>query len=213
MDWFSANDLPDHPLTLLRASRWYSEALLPSAFLPRWKGDPLAESWTHADGAIGQFRIGQQGKTDLSLLPDAEQFVVLEAKLFSRLASGVTNAKYFDQAARNVACIAEVLKRAEQDPPSLSRLGFYVVAPLSQIDAGVFVAEMDRDSIREKVGRRVAEYDKAREQWYREWFEPTLGRIDIALISWEELMQVIRQHDPSSGGAFEEFYSHCLRFN
>ena len=36
----------------------------------------------------------------------------LKAKLFSSLSPGVQNATYFDQAARSVACIAEVLSRA-----------------------------------------------------------------------------------------------------
>jgi hypothetical protein len=124
MDWFSANDVPDHRLSFVPGARWYSEALLPSAFLARYQGDPLAGSWAHADGAIGQFAVGKERKADLSLLPDAQHLVVLEAKLFSRLSSGVANAEYFDQAARNVACVAGVLRRAERHPSNLSHLGF-----------------------------------------------------------------------------------------
>ena len=213
LDWFSATEVPDHRLAFPQGVRWYSEALLPSAFLPRHKGDPLAESWTHADGAIGHFEIGKEGKTDLSLLPDAEHFVVLEAKLFSRLASGVKNAGYFDQAARAVACMAEVLRRAERAPSSFSRLGFYVLASQSQIGAGLFDKHMDYDSIREKVERRVAGYMGAKDQWHREWFEPTFQRIATGLVSWEELIQVIAHHDPASVGSIEEFYSQCVRFN
>ena len=48
--------------------------------------------------------------------PDARQFVLLEAKLFNRLSSGVKNAPFFDQAARSVACMAEVLRRADREP-------------------------------------------------------------------------------------------------
>ena len=212
LDWFSANDVPDHRLAFPHGARWYSEALLPSAFLARHRGDPLAESWTHADGTTGHFEIGKEGKTDLSLFPDAEHFVVLEAKLFSKLAAGVMNAKTFDQAARNVACIAEVLKRAGRELATLSRLGFYVLAPQSQIDAGVFAVELDPSSIRKKVEERVAAYDGEKDPWYREWFEPTLERIDIDTIGWEELIQEIGQHDPPARESFEEFYAHCLRF-
>ncbi|MCH7876577.1 MAG: hypothetical protein IH965_14945 [Gemmatimonadetes bacterium] len=39
-----------HPFALMPRARWYSEALLPSQFLKRFRGDPLAEGWTHADG-------------------------------------------------------------------------------------------------------------------------------------------------------------------
>ena len=37
----------------MTADKWYSEALLPSAFLARVREDKLAEFWTHADGVIG----------------------------------------------------------------------------------------------------------------------------------------------------------------
>ena len=37
---------------------WFSEALLPSPFLARTRGDKLSESWTHADGVVGKFHIG-----------------------------------------------------------------------------------------------------------------------------------------------------------
>ena len=129
IDWFSTFGITDHPLSFPKDGCWYSEARLPSAFLPRFKGDPLAESHTNADGVIGHFTIGSTGKTDLGLIPDASHFVVLEAKIYSGLSKGVTNAKYYDQAARNVACIAEVLRLADCKPASFSQLGFYVLAP------------------------------------------------------------------------------------
>ena len=116
LDWFSTHDIGNHPLNFEKKARWFSEALLPSAFLARRRGDPLAESWTHADGVVGHFVIGAQGKTDLSLLPRATQLLVVEAKMFSELSSGVTKARYFDQAARTVACIAEVFHRANMNP-------------------------------------------------------------------------------------------------
>ena len=109
---------------------------MPSAFLARHRGDPLAENWTHADGVLGHFTIGNQGKADLSLRHDATQFLVLEAKMFSELSSGVTSAGHFDQAARNVACIAEVFHRANVQPRPKTQIGFYVLAPDSQIKQG-----------------------------------------------------------------------------
>ena len=76
---------------------------LPSAFLPRFRGDPLAELHTNAYGVIGEFVVGSAGKSDLVLNENASHFVVLEAKIFSLLSKGVTHAPFFDQAARNVA--------------------------------------------------------------------------------------------------------------
>jgi hypothetical protein len=117
LDWFSRHDVQGHPLSFGAGARWFSEALLPSAFLARHRGDRLAESWTHADGVVGHFLIGEGGKALLRLAPEAGQLLVLEAKLFRGLSPGVTKARYYDQAARTVACMAEVLRRAERDIP------------------------------------------------------------------------------------------------
>ena len=67
LDWFSRHKIPNHLLNFQVNARWFSEALLPLVFLARHRGDPLAENWTHADGVVGHFTIGDQGKADLSL--------------------------------------------------------------------------------------------------------------------------------------------------
>lgn len=118
LDWFSLNPGIDHGLAFTTTDKWYSEALLPSAFLARVRGDKLAESWTHADGVIGDFVIGSDCRGDLSLADGASRFLVTEAKMFSKLSSGVTNARYFNQASRNIACIAETIFRANILPIS-----------------------------------------------------------------------------------------------
>lgn len=129
LDWFSRNPVAAHPLTFTPGTRWFSEARLPSAFLPRHRGDPLSETHTHADGVIGHFRIGQTGKTDLRLLEDATQFVVLEAKLIKGLSARTSRVRYFDQAARNVACIAETLRLSNRRPQDMAQLAFFILAP------------------------------------------------------------------------------------
>jgi hypothetical protein len=67
LDWFSGQKIQKHPFAFLDEAKWYSEAFLPSAFLPRSRKDPLGELWTHADGAIGHFNIGNAGRGDLTL--------------------------------------------------------------------------------------------------------------------------------------------------
>ena len=76
-----------YPLSPLPGARWFSEAWLPSAFQARFRGDPLAESRTHADAVLGHFAIGDPGTSGLALAPDARQFSLLEAKLTNRLSS------------------------------------------------------------------------------------------------------------------------------
>jgi len=212
LDWFSVLKVQDRPLSVPEGCRWYSEALLPSAFLGRNRSDSLAESWTHADGVIGHFKIGEGAKANLVLSSDATHFVVLEAKMFSKLSSGIKHASYFDQAARNVACMAETMKRAPCSPSKLTSLGFYVLAPQGQIEQGIFAADLNRDSIKGKVERRVKEYG-GQDDWFGQWFIPTLARIKIEALSWEEIIFTIRNSDPDAGHELAEFYKLCLRYN
>jgi len=213
IDWFGRFGGDRYPLSHLPGARWFSEAWLPSAFLPRYRGDRLAESRTHADGVIGHFSIGDPGTAGLTLLPDARQFVVVEGKLFNRLSAGVRNAPYYDQAARSVACIAEALCRAGRDPADLDDLAFLVIAPQARVDDGVFAWDTAADAIRRKVRRRVEDYAGERDAWFRDWFEPTLARIDVRCLSWEDVVEVIAFHSPESGQVIDSFYGKCLRFN
>ncbi len=213
LHWFSGHEVENHPLSFPQGARWFSEALLPSAFLPRSHKDPLGESWTHADGVIGHFCVGGAGKTDLSLCADANHLVVLEAKMFSKLSAGVTHAKYFDQAARTVACMAEVLRRADVRSDNLSKLGFYVVAPQSQIDLGIFEKQISKESIRAKVHKRVLAYNGEKGKWHSEWFEPTVENVDLGCVNWEELLAEVATHDADSTDEIQQFYKQCLKFN
>jgi hypothetical protein len=213
LDWLAEHAGAGPPLQFAPGARWYSESRLPSPFLMRYRGDPLAESWTHADGVVGHFEIGSQAKSDLSIRPDATQFLVLEAKLLSRLSGGVTKAPGFDQAARNVACMAEALRRAGRQPAALERLGFYVLAPQGQIEFGLFAAAMRAGSIEEKVAQRVQAYDGDLDAWFNDWFLPTLERIDLVALSWEALIATIAQWNPRGGEALNRFYELCLQYN
>ena len=214
LDWLSCNPGIDHDLAFETTDKWYSEALLPSAFLPRVRGDKRAESWTHADGVIGDFVIGKNRQGDLSLVEDAVRILVTEAKMFSKLSSGVKNASYFNQAARNVACIAELICRAQIFPSSLKNISFFVIAPESQINDGVFAEYMAPESIRNTVERRISDYrEPEKDKWFKDWFIPTLEEIQIREISWEELCRLINQHDSAFGVQLDVFYGKCLEFN
>lgn len=219
LDWFANHrSKVQHLLSFQPGARWFSEALLPSQFFASARGDRLAEGWTHADGVIGHVAIGSAALADTRLNPDAEQFVVTEAKLFSPLSSGVRHASYYDQAARNVACMAEVLCRAGRRPESLRSLAFLVVAPGAQIDLGLFKALLSRESIRAKVSRRIGEYEPerqgAKKRWMEEWFLPTLEHAQVMALSWEDILEHMEQADGLYAVAdLKAFYSRCLEFN
>jgi hypothetical protein len=217
LDWFSTHEVPDHPLIFLENARWFSEALLPTVFLQSPPGTKLAEHRSQADGVIGHFEVGKAHKADLSLMEEAKQLVVIEAKLFSPLSAKTSNINYWDQAARTVACIAETLHRAKRSPSDLSRLGFYVLAPQSEIAKAVFAEQMSRESIQQKVELRVREYVKAGDEkkqgWLNDWFQPTFKKVDIRTISWEDVITVIEEYDLPSVNSIGAFYSKCIDKN
>jgi len=211
LDWFDQHRNTSHNLAFFPESIWYSEALLASQFLAERRGDKRAESFTHADGLIGHFEIRPGERGEATIRSNTEQLVVIEAKLGSPLSSRVTNAANFDQAARNIACVAELLHRARLHPKSMSKLAFYVTAPEQQVTAGVFKDLMTKDSIRAKVQARVSQYKGAKDIWFRDAFLPTLDCIEVAVITWESILEHISTVEAAPNLA--EFYGNCLKFN
>jgi len=201
------------PLGFLPSSSWFSEGLLPTVFKARYRGDKLAESRTNADGVIGHFLIGAKAKADFELTRSAKQFTIVEAKVGSPLSSGTSNAPYFDQAARNVACMAEVLARSNISPSTMERLDFIVLAPQSSIEKGTFAKEIQPGSIRSKVMRRVSEYNGQHDEWFTKYFESTIERIQLLSLSWESTIEWICTSRPKIKKQLESFYGFCLEIN
>jgi hypothetical protein len=202
----------EHRLAFEPRSTWYSEALLPSAFRPRSQADALSESYTHADAGIGHINVAKTGNAYLKLAADATQFIITEAKMFSALSSGVKNAPFFDQAARNAACMAEVLHRAGASPEQFTRIGFYILAPQIAIEAGVFNPLIERAHIEATVSERVRGYGGQLDGWFSSSFGPLIQRIDLACISWEELVGALGNDAPEAQ-ELGAFYQNCLKYN
>ncbi len=59
----------------------------------------------------------------------------------------------------------------------------------------------------------MEDYAGERDAWFRDWFEPTLQRIDVRCLSWEDVIETISFHSPDSGQFIDSFYGKCLRFN
>lgn len=200
------------PLGFQSDSTWFSEALLPTAFKARYQGDPLSESRTNADGVIGHIQIGAKAKADLDLEPSATQFTMVEAKVGSPLSKGTSTAKYFDQAARNVACMAEVITRAGIEASNLIRLDFIVLSPRYSIEKGSFEEEMQPDSIREKVRKRVDAYEGQLDRWHDRSFTPLMERIQLNSLSWEDVIEWIGRERQETADQLAEYYDRCLEF-
>jgi hypothetical protein len=149
---------------------------------------------------------------DLALAPTATHFVVVEAKMFSPLTSGVKNAKYFNQAARNVSCIAETLRRARRPATELKILDFYVLAPRAQIEHSSMKTHLTKDDVRRVVRQRVDDCEGDMESWFSDWLPPALGQMTIKAVSWEELVDFLDRHVSESAG-LRESYKRCIEHN
>jgi hypothetical protein len=146
--------VPEQTLAPTAGATWYSEALLPSPFEARRRGDSLAESRTHADAAIGHILVGAGGKADVSLRDGATQLIVVEAKLFSPLSAGTKNAPGYGQAARTIACMVELCHLVGRAPGAVDALSFVVAAPSAQIETGKFAGLLEKETIRRAVVAR-----------------------------------------------------------
>ena len=190
------------PFQIARGARWFSEPSLYTAFAATSRSDKQAEKHTRADGAVGHFDFKPGTKTGLVLRSDATQFVVLEAKIGSRLSAGTTNATTFNQAARNVACIAYAISQVGRSPEQI-QCGFHVVAPGPAIAAGAYQGALQRDSLLAAIDSRIQRYSGERraqlEQWRHAWVEPTLRGLQIGCWSWEESLQRIEEADAALG--------------
>jgi len=73
----ASRGVPCLPLTFAAGARWFSEARLYTRFLARRRGDPKAETHTHADSVVGHFSFATGTKTGLLLSRAGSQFEVL----------------------------------------------------------------------------------------------------------------------------------------
>jgi hypothetical protein len=204
------------PFSRYEGSGWLSEVQLLTPFAERYRGDLLYEKRTHADGVIGHIKIDDVSKTGLEIRPSAGQFIVLEAKMFSGLSGSVKNARGYDQAARNLACMSQCIKESGNIVDSFDSLGFFVVAPEAQIQRGIFDRYLERDNVLDTVRKRVDQYSGESvfhklDTWYTDEFCEFIEKVQIDKISWEQIIENISES--VTRDAVSSFYESCLRFN
>ena len=219
LHWFYQTQVTGHAFSFLPQAGWYSEGLLSSKFQSKHQGDPLGESYTRADGVLGHLAVGDKGRGDIFLIEPFRQFIVMEAKLFSRLSGSTTRVPGFNQVARNIACMASVAERSGCSVERFQSLCFHVLAPKDQIEKEAsFKKYVQKDAVRQVVRQRVEtykgrpDYDK-KKKWFGEHFEPLLSKIKVSLISWEIVIDSIKKHDNEAGEGLARFYDLCLEFN
>jgi hypothetical protein len=104
-----------------------------------------------------------------------------------------------------------MLAATQIQPSTIQRLGFYVLAPRSQIDSGVFAELVTKPSVLKKVLARAEPYVGAHDAWYEQWFLPTVERIELGAMSWEAVFDALTADQETD--RIRAFYAQCLRFN
>lgn len=213
VDWYARNRPEGGLLTPAPEARWYSEALLPSRFL---RG-AVNEGYTNADAVIGHFDlVGERG--DIALRDGAAQFVVVEAKMGSPLSAGTKNAPTFNQAARNVACMINMIDPQGTNPSTPIDSRFVVIAPENRLDrrmrelltsSALISAISDRAAIRSDAHR------DADQAWARDAVNGRLssGKVVAECRSWESVLDEIASHDTGGAEELSRFYRSCLEHN
>ena len=208
LNWLSENREIKHELAFLENSDWFSEAALKTVFKANKRGDKLSETYTHADGVYGFIIPPDKGKGYVKLENDCKQFVVVEAKMFSKFSKGTKNAPTYNQAARIVACMCNIVNNQNVD-----NLAFYTFLPKDQIkDEKTFQKFTDKGNIKEEVGKRVEQYGEMT-KWYSDTFCPFLEKIQIKLVSWESILELVKNEDAETYTMLNSFYEKCIDHN
>lgn len=151
-------------------------------------------------------------------LDSAGQFVVIEAKMGSKLSPGTSRVRWYDQAVRNVAAMAWAVDQSGQALEDFDSLAFVVAAPQRRFDEeGTFASYTDKSSLHAKLERRIDLYrddDPGRHDALIRFalgvYRPFLERLDVRLWSWEEALAAVTD---DSADSLAEFYARCLRYN
>jgi hypothetical protein len=114
--------------------------------------------------------------------------------------------------------MAETLRKAGRLVSLYKSLGFFVLAPESQIKDGVFSVQMSKDGIRKRLRERVQMYDgeptyNELQKWLDEWAFPLVDRMELSCCSWESVIDRVSVTHTEYGASLGEFYKLCLKYN
>lgn len=185
---------------------WYSEGLLSSPFLPRSRRDVLAEGYTHADMALGDFRVDSANRGDIAIEGAEGIFGVIEAKMGSPLSSGTKNAPNYNQASRNLACIAFNALSTKHS------IFFAVAGPKKKIEEHCIGGQVKPSIMLSQIARRFEMYDKGSEIYALK--ERVLARARSCkcfVLSYESWTEALAGHEAYP--ELVQFKKQCYRFN
>ncbi|MBO6793536.1 MAG: hypothetical protein JJ895_06480 [Balneolaceae bacterium] len=184
-------------------SNWTSEGLISSPFV---FADKYREGYTHADMALGDFSINFEQRGEIIVNDDAKLFGIIEAKMGSPLSKGTTNAPNYNQASRNIACIAYNTRDTNINS------FFGVVAPLSTLDKHEVAEKLKSSFYARQIEDRYDMYEEENAIWESKgevyWRVLAMQTFMISYEEWIEAFDGKECHNE-----LNEFYSQCLKWN
>ena len=168
---------------------WISEGGLEPAF------EREGTTWT--DAIQRKKKIGDNSKRGIVLAPISDGVVIVEAKMGSELASGITNSSNYNQAARNIACLARRIEG--KGDAYYKKCAFLVFAPDADLKKGG--KEPVRDLIKEAAGviadqeKESQQHPKRTHKWINDdefWSAVKSIIKNSDAISWEDVINSIQ---------------------
>ena len=185
---------------------WYSEGLLSSPFLARHRGDKLAEGFTHTDMAIGDFHVDSSNRGDIKVKGSRGLFGIIEAKMGSQLSPRTKNAPNYNQASRNLACIAFNTLKTKHD------IFFAVAAPEKKMTEHDIRKLVNPQSMLNQIAERFEAYDKASDVYaLKDQVLKRAGQCNCMVISYESWIAEFSCHVIQA--QLNEFLHCCYKYN
>jgi hypothetical protein len=197
-------------ICFLEDAKWFSEASIQSPFKKRKQKDQNGEPVTRADGVIGHIAIADGCKTKIELANAATQINVIEAKMYSYLRKKVKNAENYDQATRSIGCIYQLLASSNMQMENMKQVAYTIICPVETYM--VNKVGLDRDKVASELHSRAIAYGNG-ETWMENGMNQLISQIRLECITWEEIIDSIKNRNSDEGSRLEEFYSKCKQFN
>lgn len=200
-------------LNFKKSYNWTSEGLLSSPFVDvkagalKNKGEAIRrEGYTHVDAAIGDFEIKYNDSARIRLKPIANYFAVIEAKLKSNLSRETSNAKDYNQATRNIICIASNVIESKCDS------SFIIVAPETTIKKHKIESQIEKETIMMQAKDRFDYYnDEFKKNKKYGLIVDKIRTMNIQLITFEEWIDILPSSETKD--KIDKFYKECLKWN
>ena len=187
-----------------RILNWTSEALISSPFV---HAKDYKEGYTHADIAFGDFSVNYEKRGEIIINKDAKIFGIIEAKMGSNLSQRTTHVDDYNQASRNLACIAyNTIDKIDCET------FFTVVAPESMLIKHSINKQIQIDNLIGQIEKRYNLYPQN---------EPVRDQIDLILakawtckiesVSYQDWIDKIVDIDAKN--YLQEFYDKAKKWN